>query len=43
MNKVVVLGAGMVGSAIAVDMAKKHEVTLTDYDETALKRSKEKM
>ena len=42
MNKVVVLGAGMVGSAIAVDMAKKHEVTLTDYDETALKRSKEK-
>ena len=42
MNKVVVLGAGMVGSAIAVDMAKKHEVTLTDYNETALKRSKEK-
>lgn len=42
MKKVIVLGAGMVGSAIAIDMAKKHEVTLTDYDETALKRSKEK-
>jgi lysine 6-dehydrogenase len=30
MSKVIVLGAGMVGSAMAIDMAKKHDVTLTD-------------
>ncbi len=42
MKKVIVLGAGMVGSAIAIDMAKKHKVTLSDYDENALKRAKQK-
>ena len=41
MKHVVVLGAGMVGSAIAIDMAKKHQVTLTDFNEQALKKTKE--
>lgn len=30
MSKIVVLGAGMVGSAMAIDLSKKHSVTLTD-------------
>ncbi len=32
MSKVIVLGAGMVGSAMAIDMAKKHRVTVTDLN-----------
>jgi saccharopine dehydrogenase-like NADP-dependent oxidoreductase len=40
MKHVIVLGAGMVGSAIAVDMAKTHQVTLTDLNESALKRAR---
>lgn len=36
MSNVVVLGAGMVGSAIAVDMAKNHKVTLTDLNRGVL-------
>ncbi len=40
MKQVVVLGAGMVGSAIAIDMAKKHKVTVTDFDERKLKKVK---
>ena len=42
MNKTIVLGAGMVGSAIAIDMAKHHEVTLTDFDRETLKNAKKK-
>jgi lysine 6-dehydrogenase len=30
MSKIIVLGAGMVGSAMAIDLATAHEVTLTD-------------
>lgn len=37
MAKIVVLGAGMVGSAIARDLNKKHQVTSVDYDTTTLK------
>ena len=37
MSKVIVIGAGMVGSAMAIDMAKKHEVTLTDISLSVLK------
>ena len=33
MSKVIVLGAGMVGSAMAIDMAENHHVLLTDIDE----------
>ena len=40
MSKVIVLGAGMVGSAIAIDMAKDHKVTLTDISDIALERAK---
>ncbi len=42
MKKIIVLGAGMVGSAMAIDLAKNHSVTLTDIDQTALKRAKDK-
>lgn len=42
MSKIIVLGAGMVGSAMAIDLAKNHKVTLTDLDENALKRSLKK-
>ena len=40
MSKVVVLGAGMVGSAIAIDMAKTHDVTLTDLNKSVLDNAK---
>ena len=42
MSKVVVLGAGMVGSAMAIDMAKNHQVTLTDLKQDVLDRVKQK-
>ena len=36
MNKIIVLGAGMVGSAMAIDLAKEHEVTITDFSQAVL-------
>jgi lysine 6-dehydrogenase len=42
MSKVIVLGAGMVGSAMAIDMAKKHKVTLTDISQEVLNKAKQK-
>ena len=42
MNSIIVLGAGMVGSAIAIDLAKKHKVTITDIDIKVLDRVKQK-
>jgi len=42
MSKVIVLGAGMVGSAMAIDMAKKHQVTLTDKSQSVLSKVKQK-
>ena len=42
MSKIVVLGSGMVGSAIAIDMAQKHKVTVTDISEKALIKAKDK-
>ena len=41
MKKVIVLGGGMVGSAMAIDMAKKHHVLLTDINSESLKKAKE--
>ena len=38
MSNIIVIGAGMVGSAMAIDMAKKHEVTLTDLNQETLNR-----
>lgn len=37
MSKIIVLGAGMVGKAIAIDLSKKHDVTSADIDEKSLK------
>jgi len=42
MSNIIVLGAGMVGRAMAIDLAKKHQVTLTDLNSEALAVSKQK-
>ena len=42
MSNIIVLGAGMVGSTMAIDLAKNHSVTLTDFSETALKKALKK-
>jgi len=42
MSNVIVLGAGMVGSAMAIDMAKNHNVTLTDLSKRVLDNVKQK-
>jgi len=42
MNKIIVLGAGMVGSAMAIDMAQKHDVTVSDIDNKVLANVSEK-
>jgi len=42
MSEILVLGAGMVGRAMAIDLAKKHEVTLTDLHNKPLTVAKEK-
>jgi len=36
MSKIIVLGAGMVGKAIAIDLSKKHHVTSVDVDKPSL-------
>lgn len=38
MSKIIVLGAGMVGGAMALDLAKKHDVTAVDLSKDILKR-----
>jgi len=40
MSKVIVLGAGMVGSAMALDLATNHRVTLTDLSQEGLNKAK---
>jgi saccharopine dehydrogenase-like NADP-dependent oxidoreductase len=42
MSNVIVLGAGMVGSAMAIDMAKSHRVTLSDLSQDVLDKIKRK-
>ena len=42
MSNIIVLGAGMVGSAMAIDLSKTHNVTLTDYNQNVLNKVKEK-
>ena len=42
MKHIIVLGAGMVGSAIAADMAEKHKVTISDLDQNRLDKVKKK-
>jgi lysine 6-dehydrogenase len=36
MKKIIVLGAGMVGRAMAMDLSRKHQVTSVDVDKNAL-------
>jgi saccharopine dehydrogenase-like NADP-dependent oxidoreductase len=40
MKQIIVLGAGMVGSAIAIDLSKQHSVTIGDFSEKALESAK---
>jgi len=40
MSHIIVLGAGMVGSAMAIDLSKKHKVTLTDLHLNTLEKVK---
>jgi saccharopine dehydrogenase-like NADP-dependent oxidoreductase len=42
MSNIILLGAGMVGSAMAIDLEKKHKVTLTDLSEQRLNHIKTK-
>jgi saccharopine dehydrogenase-like NADP-dependent oxidoreductase len=42
MSNIIVLGAGMVGSAMAIDLSKKHKVTLTDLNQNVLEKVKKK-
>lgn len=42
MSNIIVLGAGMVGSAMAIDLSKKHKVTLTDLNQKVLEKVKTK-
>ena len=42
MSKVIVLGAGMVGSAMAIDLTQKHSVTLSDVSQDVLDRVKQR-
>ena len=42
MSNIIVLGAGIVGSAMAIDLSKKHQVTLTDLSQKVLDRVKQK-
>ncbi|MBN1952204.1 MAG: saccharopine dehydrogenase NADP-binding domain-containing protein [Bacteroidales bacterium] len=42
MSKLIVLGAGMVGSAMAIDLAKRHQVSLTDIDPAKLDKAQQK-
>jgi saccharopine dehydrogenase-like NADP-dependent oxidoreductase len=40
MSKIIVLGSGMVGSAITLDLAKNHSVSLADIDKSSLQKTK---
>ena len=42
MSNIIVLGAGMVGSAMAIDLSKSHNVTLTDLSQKVLDKVKQK-
>ncbi len=42
MHTIIVLGAGMVGRTIAIDLTNKHNVTLADFSQEALQSSKNK-
>jgi len=39
MKNIIVLGAGMVGSTIAIDLTKNHKITLTDFSQKVLDKA----
>ena len=39
MSNIIVLGAGMVGSTMAIDLEKKHSVTIADFSKKALEKA----
>ena len=39
MSTIIVLGAGMVGSTMAIDLAQNHKVTITDFNKKALDKA----
>ena len=42
MSNIIVLGAGMVGSTMAIDLAKKHKVSITDFNKKVLENAVKK-
>ncbi|MEO9802213.1 MAG: saccharopine dehydrogenase C-terminal domain-containing protein [Reichenbachiella sp.] len=42
MNEIIVLGGGMVGSAMAIDLAQNHKVTVADFNPSTLDNLKSK-
>jgi len=40
MSKIIQIGSGMIGSAMAYDLSQKHDVTVGDYDDRALAKVK---
>ena len=40
MNKIIQIGSGMIGSAMAYDLSQKHDVTVGDYDDRSLAKVK---
>ena len=42
MKNIIVLGSGMVGSAMAIDMVQNHKMTVSDINDKALQNIKEK-
>jgi saccharopine dehydrogenase-like NADP-dependent oxidoreductase len=42
MSNIIVLGAGMVGSTMAIDLAKNHSVSITDFNKGALDKAVKK-
>jgi lysine 6-dehydrogenase len=40
MSKIIVLGAGLIGSAMAIDLSHNHEVTISDLSKTAINNHK---
>jgi lysine 6-dehydrogenase len=42
MSNIIVLGAGMVGSTMAIDLAKKHNVSISDFSKNALSKALKK-
>tara|TARA_B100001287_G_scaffold94195_1_gene79077 strand:+ start:267 stop:443 length:177 start_codon:yes stop_codon:yes gene_type:complete len=40
MNKIVQIGSGMIGSAMAYDLSQKHDVIVGDFNEESLAKVK---